>query len=709
MKPTLATYDFRPLGQQRASGSNAKLNASRDADQAMLSVVDRQLQIVVNKLRVGECRRAAEILRETYDLAMKHSTASPQGEKPLVVRLAASMTRVHLCVALSQSGRHAQALEEATMAKRELDIVWHLMTGASIEIEVADSIGDNSRPDPVLRRHVVNPPGWLERAIEASIHARLWMAVEMERMLPEDQFQAAVDAAEAMDYGLPPPSRPPESIPIGGNSKLKLSRPVSTGAIGSEAEVSTRPSTRTSNRPMSRGPFGGVAANLAEEDDDDDLADDYLPELGMPIPRVATGQELQGLYREALRLGAKLLPSGHQARKHAERVEKQARVRWKQVLYRLNPMTAQMLSSRPNTEVAEDMWTDVAEDPWQEVGEGTPIAQAQLPILSRAAKPKRGARPDSAFSAFGSSDVCSTDAGSHNFLLTSSQMLQSTDSFESGAAEWAKNAPPGDVFFRSLPSSFVARGGSICSEGSSHKNKRKKKKPGNSAKFTNSSDESPSSPISAPSAPATTEQPQERDPFKDWKKNYMDVGKMSLFQQKLMSLQGINSLRSELRDKGRQFSTYMKDLAALPDGDLRLGEDRVLYTDHGMKALQAGQLKAAAVRKKAWHPSAKGIEVQHTEAELFEFYGLPLPQDGCVDVKSLKTLMKESFERSPEEKRRREQEELAKKNKEEEENRRRRASLAAAFSFHKKPPEKPEPSKLRRSSTMPRQTVVRKT
>lgn len=688
VKPTLARYDFRPDGPKKAFGSNAKLNTSQDADEAMLAVVDRQLQISASKLRVGESQKATELLRKTYELANNHRTASPQGDKPLVVRLASALVRIQLCTALSQLDRHPQALEEATLAKRELDIVWHLMTGATVEMAVADSLGDVSRPDPILRRHVVHPPGWLERAIEASIHARLWMAVEMETILPDDQFQAALDAAEAMDVGLPLP-RLPGSFAIRGNSKPKLSRPVSRGPIGSEADESTRPSTRTSNRPVSRGALGGVADKLAEEDDD--LVAEDLPVVGMPVPSFTTGQELQGLYREALRLGTKLLPSGHQVRKHAERVEKQARTRWKQVLQRLNPVTAQVLSSRPNTEVAEETEAD-AEDPSQEADELTPSAQAQLPFLSRTAtaKMRRGGRPDSAFlSDFGSS-VVSTDVGSHNFLMTPSQLLQSTDSFGSGVtshAEWAKNAPPGDVFFRSLPSSFVASGGdSVHSDASSRKNKRKKKK------RASSPDGSPTSPISAPVA-----EPQERDPFKDWQKNYMDVGKMSLFQQKLLSLQGIDSLRTELRDQSRHFGSYMKDLGALPDAELRLGEDRILYCEHGVKALQAGQLKAAAVRKKAWHPSARGLQAQQVEQDLFEYYGLPTPQDG-VDVKALKTLMKESFERSPEEKRRRDAEEAAQRNKQFEEERRRRASMAAAFGFNKKEPEKPPPGKGRRGS-----------
>eukprot|EP00930_Biecheleria_cincta_P101414 TRINITY_DN93063_c0_g1_i1.p1 TRINITY_DN93063_c0_g1~~TRINITY_DN93063_c0_g1_i1.p1 ORF type:complete len:711 (+),score=121.16 TRINITY_DN93063_c0_g1_i1:36-2135(+) len=685
VKTSLASYEFRAEGPKMASGSNARLNVSLDADEAMLALVDRQLLISGSKLRAGESRKAAELLRKTYNIAISHSSASPQGDKPLVVRLATALVRIQLSTALSQLDRHPQALEEATLAKHELDIVWHLMTGANVELAVADSLGDTTRPDPVLRRHIVHPPGWLERAIEASIVARLCMAVEMESILPDDQFQAALDSAEAMDAGLPPPNLQ-ESATNRGNSKPKLQlRPVSRGAIGSEADESTRPSTRTSNRPVSRG---ALAANKFAEEEYD-LVEEDLPVVGMPVPSFTTGQELQGLYREALRLGAKLLPSGHQARNHAERVEKQARTRWKQFIERSNPVTAQALSSRPNTEVHER--GAETGDPSQE--EATLTTDAQLPFLSRSPKLRRSTRPDSAFRSDYGSTVGSTEVGSKDFLMVPSSLLQSTDSFGSGAAshaEWSKNAPPGNVYFRSLPSSYLAS--SVDSDASSRKNKRNKKK-----KRGASPDGSPIN------APAVAE-PRERDPFRDWQKNYMDVGKMSLFQQKLMSLQGINSLQMELRDQRRQFSHYMKDLGALPDGDLRLGEDRILYCDHGVKALQAGQLKAAAVRKKAWHPSQKGLEAQQLEGDLFQYYGIPLPQDG-VDLKSLKTLMKESFERSPEEKRRRDQEEAARKTREFEEERRKRSSLAAAFAFNKKEQEKPPAKANGRRLSMNRATL----
>jgi len=196
---------------------------------------------------------------------------------------------------------------------------------------------------------------------------------------------------------------------------------------------------------------------------------------------------------------------------------------------------------------------------------------------------------------------------------------------------------------------------------------------------------------------------QDPDPFKDWQKNYMDVGNMTLFQRKLLTLEGMSSLQHDMKTESRRLKHFIQDLSALdtqrPE-EMRLTDDRIVYTDHGMHALQIGQQKSQAMKKKAWHPSAQKQRVLDREKEIFEYYNVGMPPAGKdVSVKHLRKLMKESFERSPAEVARKTEEEETKNRIRIEEAEKKRQELKNAFSSGGKlEADKEEPAARKRAS-----------
>ena len=60
---------------------------------------------------------------------------------------------------------------------QELDDLWSLLTGAALDMAMAEAGGDANKPHPVLRSHICHPPNWLERAVCSAIQAtpgRMW-------------------------------------------------------------------------------------------------------------------------------------------------------------------------------------------------------------------------------------------------------------------------------------------------------------------------------------------------------------------------------------------------------------------------------------------------------------------------------------------------------------------------------------------------------
>lgn len=315
LKPSLFTYDLR---SKTAENSNrAKTQQHQDA---LLALVDRQLDVAAAKMRAHQHKHAVDLLHRAYSIVLDHqsrqnhtlsaqSSQRPQtspvqveehgspdhcDERPRtspaqvdsksmpaqagegqaeqysnVAKLSIAAIRIQLCNALSQLGRHTQALDEASGAKKELDELW-ADTTASIEMS-------RDQPDPILQRRM-GKPRWLERAIVYSIQARLHVAAEMEFVLPLSEVQIALEDV------IPPESKDAE-----------------------ELAIFTQSTTVQSSEQITPG---------------------------TPASPLSKGQAMRRLYREAVTLAAKLLPEGHRASKEALRMETEALSRWKQAVDR---------------------------------------------------------------------------------------------------------------------------------------------------------------------------------------------------------------------------------------------------------------------------------------------------------------------------------------------------------------------------------------
>ncbi|CAJ1349482.1 unnamed protein product [Effrenium voratum] len=190
---------------------------------------------------------------------------------------------------------------------------------------------------------------------------------------------------------------------------------------------------------------------------------------------------------------------------------------------------------------------------------------------------------------------------------------RATDSNTHG--DWVRRAPPGDVFYRSLPWSFGVE-----------KPKRRRSVKGRRKATTSETTAG------------------ESDPFKDWAKEFMHLENMTLFQRKLRTLEGINSLHTDMKIETKRFRQFMQDLVAYGGEDQeRLMNNRILYTEAGMKALRQGQQRNEALRRKsAWQSSAYAQKFAEREKQLFGHYGLGKQYEKGVDIKVLRRLMEES-------------------------------------------------------------------
>lgn len=212
LRLSLATYDdsaphpdARP-GDSRLGGG---IGSAQDPDHHFLEVIDHQMEVAATCMKIRDCRKAIIVLRRAYKLAELHS--SP----PLpITRLALASVRLAMCTALSQLGRHAQALDEARGAKRETDAIWETMAEASKEAQEADAIGVTTRPSAPLRKMIRQPPPWLTRVIEVGVQARQAIALELEYDHPlQNLVDAPLSPAKKTKEGEPrPPPSPLEEI-----------------------------------------------------------------------------------------------------------------------------------------------------------------------------------------------------------------------------------------------------------------------------------------------------------------------------------------------------------------------------------------------------------------------------------------------------------------------------------------------------------------
>ena len=649
-KPTLASYNIRPDNfDPKRPGPPNKLQRAKDRDEAMLAVVDRHSEVVDGKIRTRDFKGAITLLKRTQNMVAHHQSPVPgDGEKALVVRLASACVQIQLCVALSRIGRHAPALQEATRAKEELDDIWALLTGAAMDMAMAEAGGDSNKPHPVLRSHICHPPHWLERAVCCAIQSRLCMAMEMEYLLSNEELQS-------QRSGVLPPILPVPSPP----------------GSPSSADHETMDLTSLDQETLTEG-----------------LTDAGL-NVGLPLPPLSEMQQMWQLYEEAVALAAQLLPSTHALKLDAEKAAGSALDRWASAPKVPGESSASFAveKSRPSVSFAKEAESTslpltkapLPAPPSPVPAEAKAEAKVELkPALRRKSEEVKEATfqlpeleattsqdewlselPSMLLSKGGQkvlsrSNTMPSLQRARDEVITpeekqhASQSRRNTDSNSHG--DWVKRAPPGDVFYRSLPWSFGLPNKSPKNQ------RRKKKKADTSASLTN--------------------QP-EMDPFKDWAKEFMHLENMTLFQRKLRTLDGISSLHTDMKIETKRFRQVMQDLEMYGGEEQeRLGNNRILYTDAGMKALRIGQQRNEQLRKSAWQTSTYGQKFMEREKQLFGYYGMGKQYEKGIDVKCLRKLLEESVNRTPAGRARKKKEEDERKKQELEEAEQQKRELA---------------------------------
>eukprot|EP00913_Durusdinium_trenchii_P009402 g8837.t1 len=222
-------------------------------------------------------------------------------------------------------------------------------------------------------------------------------------------------------------------------------------------------------------PSGGLPSEDDVEGEEIEALEGEQEELP---PSFSEMQQIHQLYSEALELASQLLPNGHAVALDAQNAQRCAMKRWEEVSEAKGRQRPKPLSGFPHRSVT-------------------------MPALQSALSPQ-------------------------DPTVEAVAVRRNTDSVSHG--DWVKRAPPGDVFYRSLPWSFGIK---------SPKKGRKKKKAENIG---------------------ISSEPSEADPFKDWAKEFMHLENMTLFQRKLRTLDGLSSLHTDMKIETKRFRQFMQDL-----------------------------------------------------------------------------------------------------------------------------------------------------
>mmetsp|Transcript_102983 Transcript_102983/g.182927 ORF Transcript_102983/g.182927 Transcript_102983/m.182927 type:complete len:668 (-) Transcript_102983:417-2420(-) len=629
MKPSVAGYTMRPDSFALANRykGEAPLHRANGNDEGLLALIDSQTETAHKRLRQGRAQQAIELLRRAHQAAVTFVAPSPKGEVPLVVRLASATVRLQICAALSLLDRHPQAMEEAILAKDELDTIVLTMSDACNEASALDETGELMSLDATLLSHLKHPPSWLRRAIESAITARMCQAVELEFIMPAEELHMALKSSHS----------------------------------------STFPSIQ---KHMS--------------------ADTYLPPdaVGLAKPAFSDGEELAELHRQAKQMCKMLLPQDNVTRNETEKHIKMAQERWKEVLGLGETDTPSM--GNWSSPAISKSWSEpsmhatTSLPPLTHQPKWTRPQRLNAGFHDNMLRSSTGSK-DSFWTGSKESHVslestAYADSSAEPWTdLSTQDSFRSMDSFQSESlanhSDFVLNAPPGDVMYRTMPASFahakresIARRGALrrASTESIHATRAVKASTKESAK---------------------AEAAEDPNPFQEWKLNFQDKGKMNYFERELTTLEGIGRLHKNMKSETIHFKHRMVDLERYSDEN-RLADNRLLYSGHGVKALKMGEKLKKDWAKKNVVKSRRVLEVQAKKRELWSFYGVDHKGfDDAADLKAVTKLMQVSFERSPAEKKRRMSMELHQKQAEEEAMQRRRVSVLSAaggmFTKHK--------------------------
>jgi len=371
-------------------------------------------------------------------------------------------------------------------------------------------------------------------------------------------------------------------------------------------------------------------------------------EFEQPTPTEEPGsalEEAQTMHREAVMLAQQLLPEDNAVRDSAERAMLQAELRRQEVVERAEKAKTE----RPTS------------------SDSPTAAAAELLLKAARKRDVHPARLDSTLGPGIAQKLLSALDGNMGQLSRR----------KGGANEEHVYLPPGDVYSRSLrksalfPEERTGRNLSTCLTPSSHGRARSESQASLGRQKASI----------GPSMAASVVREQ-RDPFKAWRSEVMDVNKMTMKEIKARTFEGIKDLAREVKQQNVLFKNcWLRETD--PD---TLYENRTLHTTHGIRASERAERKYEAWKQKAWKSSSTSLQKKEAQRQLFNHYGVPI-YSSEPDLKAWGRVLRESHARTPveRERRRREQEERRHKEEEARHQLEEQAAVAQRYSSLKKP------------------------
>lgn len=588
LKPTLANYPFRVQPDERPCVR--PIHRAEDGDDALLAMIDQQAELASKKMKIGCVKQGVQILHSAYRMVESYVESFPSGDPmPPAAVLGAGTVRLALCVALSSTGRHKQALDEAKMAARELDKVWRSLFLASAEQEEATADGDKHRPSPPLRDALRNPPQWLERAVVAAVQARHCIALELE-------FEA---------------------------------------------------------KSMRSGVSQEVPRDLPAKADEDDVGREDIPDPVPASEAFTVQEQVGRLHREGVQLARQLLPENHAVRHRAELALDEWLQRTggdgqpnlapspvpvmrpasrRKTLGKLSGSLAG-ISPRSSPLGMSPLLSTQSLSPTCAPAFGSSdsaqLSESALPAILRLGARKR--LPPVTPAAMMSMQTATTSTGS----ATSVGFTLGSDSVMSRLRLDSDSVMSSLPTRGEAPQSAKKRGPRPPSE---DKDKLRVPTPESheapsrqGSKQSRSSDRRES--ITQPRIRQTKSAQQkakeaaialaQKDPFEDWRRNMVNEAQMSPFQRQLKSDAGLEKLQGHLKNEARMFKNFwIKEID--PD---HLFDNRLKFGPAGMKIQENAKKELEKFKKDNWAVTEEGKLKNSTRKELFQYFGSKVTEE----------------------------------------------------------------------------------
>eukprot|EP00929_Paragymnodinium_shiwhaense_P044188 TRINITY_DN22675_c0_g1_i1.p1 TRINITY_DN22675_c0_g1~~TRINITY_DN22675_c0_g1_i1.p1 ORF type:complete len:732 (+),score=168.97 TRINITY_DN22675_c0_g1_i1:301-2196(+) len=590
------------------------------------------------------------VLRRGFRM-VKGIEAELRTDTPLpTIQMALGTVHLHLCVVLSKLGRHDQAIEEARQGCLAMEEMWRTMYRAKLEADEADLDGDFTKPVPMLRALLSEPPPWLTQAAEVSVQLRQALATEAELL------DVPGTVCQFHQRGVYTRSMSDTSLGAGFSATTTASRALGRGQVASNASASM----------LAAGSPSASSGRFVQD------------------PITGWTSEVPRLHGEAVAMARGLLPADNAVRLRAEKALKQLQERTdqkKEVSFRATTGSfgTRSASSLPSEELPPILQL-------RSGGRlpGPPTVVAKPPVVnSRNTSPKAEGKMSHNLSLSMDTTASTTfPLGSTMASTWSSGFGSPMASFPGSpgmASTMGASASPGNFDAMGLSWPATSRG-DVLTTATTPKNAmlqlsqtratspgaRRKASKIQEAVAADSQEPQKPPPIPDTFDPVTGEK---LDPFRDWILNEMNsTNNLTLRQLMARTEAGQADLKKELKYDAQQF----KMLNIKTKEDFALYEGRMYYNDYAYHFKKKNDKKMEDFRK------SMDFTLKATDDKCkswADHYGVQLSKKRGLGLKALHKTLHASMEATPagiEQKRKAEE---AKKQREAEERAARFASL----------------------------------